>query len=132
MKFTHDADGILFDKMRMSSQHIHYRCVDSERMKEKVSKAVGSGDYSEVAFILVRTAELQTQDNGEQYGRYCPLEVVMENTPYFAVEVRSKVLQWLTEAETEQSEAIPQSRPGRLLRRFAAWLDEQLNENHSA
>ena len=130
MKFSHDADGILFDKLRVSSQHIHFRCADSVRMKEKVKYAVDTGDYSEVAFILVRTAELQDLDNGEQYGRYCPLEVVMENTPYFAVEVRSKVLQWLAEDETEQSKADPQptpeSAPGRLLRRFAAWVDEQL------
>lgn len=139
MKFTHDADGLLFDKMLVNSQHTHYRCADSVRMKEKVKRAVDTGDYSEVAYILARTAELQDLENGEQYGRYCPLEVVMENTPYFAVEVRSRVLQWIAEEDTEQSEADPQptpeSAPGRLLRRIAAWMDEQLNklnENHSA
>ena len=130
MKFTHDADGLIFDKMRVSSDHIHFRCADSVRMKEKVKHAVDTGDYSDVAFNLVRTAELLDLDNGEQYGRYCPLEVVMESTPYFAVEVRSKVLQWLAEVESEQSEADPQptpeSAPGRLLRRIAAWVDEQL------
>ena len=135
MKFTHDADGLIFDKLRVSSDHIHFRCADSVRIKEKVRLAVDTGDYSEVAFNLVRTTELQDLDNGEQYGRYCPIEVVMENTPYFAVEVRSKVLQWLAEEETEQSEADPQgtpeSAPGRLLRRIAAWVDEQLNKNHS-
>lgn len=139
MKFTHDADGLLFDKMLVNSQHTHYRCADSVRMKEKVKHAVDTGDYSEVAYILVRTAELQELENGEQYGRYCPLAVVLEDTPYFAVEVRSRVLQWLAEDDTEQSEADPQptpeSAPGRLLRRIAAWVDEQLNklnENHSA
>lgn len=130
MKFTHDADGILFDKLRVTSQHIHFRCADSVRMKEKVRLAVDTGDYSEVAFILARTAELQDLENGEQYGRYCPLEVVMENTPYFAVEVRSKVLQWLAEEDSEQSEATPQgtpeSVPGRFLRWVAGWVDEQL------
>ena len=136
MKFTHDADGLIFDKLRVSSDHIHFRCADSERMKEKVRLAVDTGDYSGVAFILARTAELQDVGDGEQYGRYCPIEVVMENTPYFAVEVRSKVLQWIAEDETEQSEAdpqaIPESAPGRLLRRIAGWVDEQLNKNHSA
>lgn len=136
MKFTHDADGILFDKLRVSSKHIHFRCADNARMKEKVKHAVDTGDYSGVAFILARTTELEDLKNGEQYGRYCPIEVVMENTPYFAVEVRSKVLQWLAEGESEQSEADPQttpeSAPGRLLRRIAAWVDEQLNKNHSA
>ena len=135
MKFTHDAVGLIFDKLRVSSDHIHFRCADSVRMKEKVRLAVDTGDYSDVAFNLVRTTELQDLDNGEQYGRYCPIEVVMENTPYFAVEVRSKVLQWLAEDETEQSEADPQttpeSAPGRLLRRIAGWVDEQLNKNHS-
>ena len=136
MKFTHDAEGLIFDKLRVSSDHIHFRCADSVRMKEKVKHAVDTGDYSDVAFNLVRTTELQDLDNGEQYGRYCPIEVVMENTPYFAVEIRSKVLQWLAEDETEQSEADPQrtpeSAPGRLLRRIAGWVDEQLNKNHSA
>ena len=136
MKFTHDADGVLFNKLRVTSQHVHFRCEDSVRMKEKVLLAVDTGDYSDVNFILVRTAELLDLDNGEQYGRYCPLEVVMENTPYFAVEARSKVLQWLAEEETKQSEADPQptpeSAPGRLLRRIAGWVDEQLNKNHSA
>lgn len=131
MKFTHDAEGLLFDKLLVSTQHIHYRCVDSVRMKEKVRLAVDTGDYSAVAYILARTAELRELEDGEQYGRYCPLEVVMEKTPYFAVEARSRVLQWLAEAETEQSEADPQptpeSAPGRLLRRIAAWVDEQLN-----
>lgn len=135
MKFSHDAEGTLFDKLRVSSKHIHFRCVDTARMKEKVKHAVDTGDYSDVAFILVRTAELLDLENGEQYGRYCPLEVVMENTPYFAVEVRSKVLQWLAGGELWQSEADPQttpeSTPGRLLRRIAAWVDEQLNKNHS-
>lgn len=135
MKFTHDADGILFDKLKVDSKHIHFRCVDTVRMKEKVKHAVDTGDYSGVAFILVRTTELLDLENGEQYGRYCPLEVVMENTPYFAVEVRSKVFQWLAEVDSEQSEADPQvtpeSAPGRLLRRIAVWVDEQLNENHS-
>src|SRR5678809_152690 len=95
MKFTHDADGLLFDKMLVNSQDSHYRCADSVRMKEKVKYAVDTGDYSEVAYILARKDELQDLENGEQYGRYCPLEVVMENTPYFAVEVRSRVLQWI-------------------------------------
>lgn len=135
MKFTHDADGILFDKLRVTSKHIHFSRADGGRMKEKVQLAVDTGDYSDVIYILARTADLQDLKNGEQYGRYCPLEVVMENTPYFAVEVRSKVLQWLAEEETEQSEADPQptpeSAPGRLLRRIAAWVDEQLNKNHS-
>ena len=130
MKFTHDADGILFNKLRVTSQHTHFRCADNARMKEKVKHAVDTGDYSDVNFILVRTAELQVLENGEQYGRYCPVEVTMENTPYFAVEARSKVLQWLAEVETEEVEAdpqgIPESAPGRLLRRIAAWVDEQL------
>lgn len=130
MKFTHDADGILFNKLRVTGQHVHFRCADSVRMKEKVKHAVDTGDYSDVNFILARTAELQDLENGDQYGRYCPVEVVMESTPYFAVEARSKVLQWLAEEETEQSEADPQptpeSAPGRLLRSIAAWVDEQL------
>lgn len=136
MKFTHDEDGILFDKLKVSSKHIHFRCADSSRMKEKVKHAVDTGDYSNVAFTLVRTTDLLDLDNGEQYGRYCPIEVVIEDTPHFAVVVRSKVLQWLAEDETEQMEADPQatpeSAPGRLLRRIAAWMDEQLNKNHSA
>ena len=138
MKYTHDEYGILFDKLQMGSEHIHYRCVDSERMKEKVRYAVDSGDYNDLAFVLVRTADVQVLENGEQYGRYCPLEVVMENTPFFAVIARSKVLQWLTEESSASSEATPQGTPesavGRLLRRVAAWADEQLNklnENHS-
>lgn len=136
MKFTHDAEGLLFDKMRVSSDHIHYRCADSVRMKEKVQFAVATGDYSEVAYILVRTAELQDIGNGVQCGRYCPLEVVIENTPFFAVEARSRVLQWLVEDDSEKEVATPQGTPesaaGRLLRRVAAWVDEQLNKNHSA
>lgn len=136
MKFTHDEDGILFDKLKVSSKHIHFRCADSSRMKEKVKHAVDTGDYSNVAFTLVRTTDLLDLGDGEQYGRYCPIEVVMEDTPHFAVVVRSKVLQWLAEDETEQMEADPQttpeSAPGRLLRRIAAWVDEQLNKNHSA
>ncbi len=138
MKYTHDEYGILFDKMLVSSQHIHYRCVDSVRMKEKVQHAVDTGDYNDLAFVLVRTAELRELENGEQYGRYCPLEVVMEHTPFFAVISRSKVLQWLAEDSSAPSEATPQgtpeSAPGRLLRRVAAWVDEQLNKlnkNHS-
>lgn len=130
MRFTHDAQGTLFDKLRVTNQHIHFRCADNVRMKEKVKHAVETGDYSDVAFILVRTTELQDLENGDQYGRYCPLEVVMENTPYFAVEVRSKVLQWIAEEETAESEADPQPTPesalGRLLRRIAAWVDELL------
>lgn len=136
MKFTHDAEGLIFDKLRVSSDHIHFRCADSVRMKEKVRHAVVMGDYSDVTYTLVRTAELLDLDNGEQYGRYCPIEVIMENTPYFAVEARSKVLQWLAEEESKQREADPQPTPesalGRLLRRFAVWVDEQLNKNHSA
>ena len=135
MKFTHDAEGLLFDKVRVSNQHIHYRRVDSERMKEKVRHAVDTGDYSVVTYILARTADVQVMEDGEQYGRYCPINVVMETTPFFAVEARSRVLQWLAEEDSEQSEATPQgtpeSAPGRLLRRIAAWVDEQLNENHS-
>ena len=119
MKYTHDTEGLLFEKLQVSSFQTHYACADSEELKEKVRYALDFGDYREVQFILVRTAELMELEDGEIYGRYCPLEVVLERTPYYAVEAKHKVLQWLSE---KPQETISQPTKPSLLRRLAAWL----------
>ena len=120
MKYTHDVEGFLFEKLQVSGVQTHYACADSEELKEKVRYALDFGDYREVQFILVRTAELLELEDGEIYGRYCPLEVVMERTPYFAVEAKHKVLQWLVD---KSQETISQQGKPSLLRRLAARLE---------
>ena len=120
MKYTHDTEGLLFDKLQVSGVQTHYACADSEELKEKVRYAMDFGDYREVQFILVRTTELMQLDDGEVYGRYCPLEVVLERTPHYAVEAKQKVLQWLSE---KPQETISQPTKPSLLRRLAARLE---------
>ena len=119
MKYTHDVEGLLFEKLQVSGVQTHYACADSEELKRKVLHALRSGDYYGVQFILVRTAELMELEDGEIYGRYCPLEVVLERTPYYAVEAKQEVLQWLSE---KPQETISQLTKPSLLRRLAAWL----------
>ena len=120
MKYTHDSEGLLFEKLQVSSFQTHYSAADSEELKEMVRYALDFGDYSAVNFILVRTTELMQMEDGEIYGRYCPLEVVMERTPYFAGEARAKVLEWLSE---KPQEMISQRGKPSLLRRLAARLE---------
>ena len=120
MKYTHDSEGLLFEKLQVSSVRTHYQMVDSEDLKEKVRCALDSGDYKEVQFILVRTAELLQLEDGEIYGRYCPLEIVLERTPYYAVEAKAQVLLWLAETTSQPGKANP--KPS-FLRRMAACLE---------
>ena len=120
MKYTHDSEGILFEKLQVSGVQTHYACADSEELKRKVKYALDYGDYRCVPFILVRTAELMELEDGEIYGRYCPLEVVLERTPYYAVEAKHRVLQWLSE---KPQETISQQAKPSFLRRVAARLE---------
>ena len=120
MKYTHDVEGLLFEKLQVSGVQTHYQAVDSESLKEKVRYALDFGDYREVQFVLVRTAELMELEDGEVYGRYCPLEVVLERTPYYAVEAKSQVLNWLSE---KPQEVISQPTKPSFLRRLAARLE---------
>lgn len=124
MKYTHDTEGLLFDKLQVSGVQTHYQCVDSEELKEKVREALDTGNYSGVQFVLVRTAELMELEDGEIYGRYCPLEVVMERTPYFAVETKAKIEQWLSEGSQEVISQPDKANPKpHFLRRVAARLE---------
>ena len=117
MKYTHDLEGLLFEKLKVSNTQTHYSKVEGEELKRRIKKALVSGNYSDVHLILVRTAELQEMDNGEVYGRYCPLEVALEKTPWFAVEAKTEVLKWLSEKDTQ----VMPKRP--FLRRLAARLE---------
>lgn len=119
MKYTHDVEGLLFEKLQVSSSRTHYQMVCSDDLRDRIKDAMSSGDYSEVQYILVRTAELMQLDGGEVYGRYCPLEVVLERTPYFAVDAKENILEWLN--ESSQPEDV-NPKPS-LLRRLAARLE---------
>ena len=115
MKYTHDPYGLLFEKLQVSSTRTHYQMVDSDELIDRIRDAMATGDYSEVQYILVRTADLMQLEDGEIYGRYCPLEVVLERTPYFAVEAKEHILEWISPPEN--------AKPKRsFLRRLAARL----------
>lgn len=119
MKYTHDPYGLLFEKLQVSSSRTHYQMVSSDELRERIKDAMSTGDYSSVWYILVRTTELMQVGDGEVYGRYCPLEVVLERTPYFAVEAKEHILEWLAES-SQPANVNP--KPS-FLRRLAARLE---------
>lgn len=133
MKYTHDSEGLMFEKLQVSSSQTHYQCADSEDLKEKVRQALDTGDYSEVQFILVRTAELMQLPDGEVYGRYCPLEIVMERSPYYAGDAKAQIMLWLSEGSQELISQQGNTNPKpHFLRRVAARLEALADrlENH--